>query len=97
MWSIVAGRKQNATSNASNCAMVQASGPGEDWGALQPGLDVGGTVALSGIDADPASGGALDGCRNPVFRVSTVHFSTRSWVLSVLRIGRRGLTQQCPA
>jgi hypothetical protein len=55
-----------------------------------------GTVALCAIDADPASGSALDGCRNPVFHVSTEHFSTRIWVLSVLRIGRRGLTQQCP-
>ena len=55
-----------------------------------------GTVALSAIDADPASGSALDGCRNPVFHVSTEHFRTRIWVLSVLRIGRRGLTQQCP-
>ena len=54
-----------------------------------------GTVALSAIDADPASGSALDGCRNPVFHVATEHFSTRIWVLSVLRIGRRGLTQQC--
>ena len=55
-----------------------------------------GTVALSAIDADPASGSALDGCRNPVLHVSTEHFSTKIWVLSVLRIGRRGLMQQCP-
>jgi hypothetical protein len=61
----------------------------------QRSRDSGGTVALSAIDADPASGSALDGCRNPVFHVSTEYFSTRIWVLSVLRIGRRGLTQQC--
>jgi len=60
-------------------------------------LGYNGTVALSAIDADPASGSALGGCRNPVFHVSTEHLSTRLWVLSVLRIGRRGLTQQCRA
>ena len=54
-----------------------------------------GTVALSAIDANPASGSALDGCRNPVFHVSTEHFSTRIWML-VLRIGRRGINATVP-
>jgi hypothetical protein len=54
-----------------------------------------GTVAFSAIYGDPASGSAQDGCRNPIFHVSTEHFSTNIWVLSVLRTARRGLTQQC--